>query len=356
MSSKDVTTWMSDMASSDLVNELISLIASAKQHAQRQVNAQMTLLYWELGRSIQNHILSNQRADYAKQVIKIVAQQLTQEYGKGFNEKSLRRMMQFYQAYPEHEIVATLSRQLSWSHLVELLPIKDPFAQRFYAQMAVNDHWSVRTLRNRIDSMLFERTALSKKPDELIQQELAQLENQQLTPNLLLKDPYLLDFLDLKDHYLEKDLEDGILRELECFLLELGSGFSFIARQHRVQIGQEDFYIDLLFYNRKLKRLVALDLKLGKFKAAYKGQMELYLRYLAKYEQQPDELAPLGIILCASKDQEQVELLELDRTDIHVGEYLTALPSKEQLQHKLHQVMASRLDAVSDATDLAKGE
>ena len=229
-------------------------------------------------------------------------------------------MQTFYKTIPSAAKVATLSQQLSWSHFILLLPIKNPLAQAFYMHMSAVEHWSVRTLRKRIDSMLFERTALSKKPDELIKLELNQLAEQKLSPSLLLKDPYILDFLELKDHYLEKDLEDGILRELEQFLLELGSGFSFIARQHRVQIGQEDFYIDLLFYNRKLKRLVALDLKLGNFKAAYKGQMELYLRYLAKYEQEPDELPPLGIVLCASKDQEQVELLELDKADIHVGE------------------------------------
>lgn len=324
----------------NLINELKNLILSAKQQAQLQVNAHMTLLYWQLGHRLQDHLLNNQRADYAKQIVKQVAQQLTYEYGKGFNEKSLRKMMQFYQAFPQQVIVSTLSRQLSWSHFVELLPIKAPLAREFYLQMAINDRWSVRTLRNRIDSMLFERTAVSKKPDELIKLELAQLENKQLSANMVLKDPYMLDFLGVQDHYFEKDLEDAILRDLEQFLLELGSGFSFIGRQHRVQIGQEDFYIDLLFYNRKLKRLVAIDLKLGNFKAAYKGQMELYLRYLAKYEQEADELPPLGIILCASKDQEQVELLELDKSGIHVAEYLTALPPKEVLQQKLHQAIS----------------
>lgn len=332
----------------NLINELKNLIASAKQKAQLQVNAHMTLLYWQLGHRLQDHLLNNQRADYAKQIVKQVAQQLTYEYGKGFNEKSLRKMMQFYQAFPQQVIVSTLSRQLSWSHFVELLPIKAQLAREFYLQMAINDRWSVRTLRNRIDSMLFERTAISKQPDELIAQELNALRLKEadkantapLSANMVLKDPYMLDFLGVQDHYFEKDLEDAILRDLEQFLLELGSGFSFIGRQHRVQIGQEDFYIDLLFYNRKLKRLVAIDLKLGNFKAAYKGQMELYLRYLAKYEQEADELPPLGIILCASKDQEQVELLELDKSGIHVAEYLTALPPKEVLQQKLHQAIS----------------
>jgi predicted nuclease of restriction endonuclease-like (RecB) superfamily len=325
-----------------LVRELKHIIVDAKQQAQITVNTQLTLLYWQIGEKIQNHTLNNERADYGKQVIKQVAVDLSQEFGKGFNEKSLRKMVQFYLTYPEQNIVSTLSRQLSWSHFVELLPVTQPLARDFYSQMAVNDKWSVRTLRNRIDAMLFERTAISNKPDELIQIELdklSQSDHPNISTDLLLKDPYLLDFLGVKDHYLEKDLEDAILRELQLFLLELGSGFSFIGRQHRVHIGQEDFYIDLLFYNRKLKRLVAIDLKLGKFQAAYKGQMELYLRYLAKFEQEPDEQPPLGIILCASKDDEQVELLELDQSGIHVAEYLTALPPKALLQQKLHQAI-----------------
>jgi predicted nuclease of restriction endonuclease-like (RecB) superfamily len=333
---------MDTLQNLSLVSELKQIIVAAKQQAQITVNSQLTLLYWQIGEKIQNHTLNNARADYGKQVIKQLASELTQEFGKGFNEKSLRRMLQFYQSYPEQNIVATLSRQLSWSHFVELLTIKQDIARDFYAQMAMNDRWSVRTLRDRMDGMLFERTAISKQPDELIQLELQKFNKttqSELSTELLLKDPYLLDFLGVKDHYLEKDLEDAILRELELFLLELGSGFSFIGRQHRIQIGQEDFYIDLLFYNRKLKRLVAIDLKLGKFQAAYKGQMELYLRYLAKFEQEPDEQPPLGIILCASKDDEQVELLELDQSGIHVAEYLTALPPKALLQQKLHQAI-----------------
>ena len=330
--------------SKDLFDDLRQLILVTREQVASQSNSALTQLYWHIGQRISQQVLNDQRAGYGKQVIHNVSQQLSHEFGKGFQEKNLRRMIQFYNAFDDLNIVATLSRQLSWSHFTLLLPIKEPLACEFYAQMSMTERWSVRTLRSRIDSMLFERTALSKKPDELIKLELEQLKHQKLTPELVFKDPYLLDFLGLQDHYLEKDLEDAILRELEQFLLELGSGFSFIGRQHRVQIGQEDFYIDLLFYNRKLKRLIALDLKLGHFKAAYKGQMELYLRYLAKYEQEPDELPPLGIILCAGKDQEQIELLELDQAGIHVAEYLTALPSKELLQQKLHQAIASRIE------------
>jgi YhcG PDDEXK nuclease domain len=167
----------------------------------------------------------------------------------------------------------------------------------------------------------------------MIRRELKNLQEEQApTPDLLLKDPYVLDFLGLNDHYLEKDLEDAILRELEQFLLELGAGFTFVARQKRIQLDDDDFYLDLLFYNRKLKRLVAIDLKIGKFKPEYKGQMELYLRWLARHETEPGEEPPLGIILCAGKKAQQIELLELDQSGIHVAEYLTVLPPREVLE------------------------
>ena len=170
------------------------------------------------------------------------------------------------------------------------------------------ERWSVRVLRVKIDSMLYERTALSKKPEKLIQHELRALrKDDKLTPDLVFRDPYFLDFLGLKDRYLERDLEDAILRELEQFILELGVGFSFIARQKRIQIDSDDYYIDLLFYHRVLKRLVAIDLKLGDFKPADKGQMELYLRWLDKHERREDENTPIGLILCSGKKHETVE-------------------------------------------------
>jgi len=205
--------------------------------------------------------------------------------------------------------------------------------------------WSVRTLRGRIDSMLYERTALSRKPEELARKELAILKRSgEVGPALVLKDPYILDFLDLQDHYMERDFEDAILRELEMFLLELGAGFSFIARQKRIQLDGEDFYIDLLFYNRKLKRLVAVELKQGSFRPEYKGQMELYLRWLAKYDSEDAEGQPLGIILCTGASTRQIELLELDAAGIHVAEYLTVLPPQDVLERKLQDaISAARL-------------
>jgi predicted nuclease of restriction endonuclease-like (RecB) superfamily len=323
-----------------LVDELRALIEQSRRQLASAVHSGLTLLYWGMGQRLLREVIQGNRAEYGEQVVETVAKHLAAEYGRGFSVKNLRHMIRFAESFPDASIVSTLSRQLAWSHFLELIYLKDPLAREFYAQMCSQERWSVRRLRERKDTQLFERTALSRKPDDLLAQELATLRKQgEFGPALVLKDPYVLDFLGLHDRYLEKDLEDAILRELELFLLELGAGFTFLARQKRIQIDHDDFYIDLLFYNRRLKRLVAIDLKLGDFKASDKGQMELYLRWLAKHEQEPGEAPPLGIILCSGKKKEQIELLELDAQGIHVAEYLTALPSKDMLQAKLHDAI-----------------
>jgi predicted nuclease of restriction endonuclease-like (RecB) superfamily len=325
-----------------LLPELRRLIDGARQSAAIIVNVAQTQLYWRVGKRIHAEVLGKQRAQYGEAIVATLSRHLTADYGRGFEEKNLRRMVQFAECFPDEEIVATLWRQFSWSHFRELLPLKRPLQREFYAEMCRIEGWSVRTLSERIDSMLYERTALSKKPEALIRKELNALRRQgDVQPQMVLKDPYVLDFLGLTDHYLERDLEDGILRELESFLLELGAGFSFVARQKRIQLDGDDFYIDLLFFNRLLKRLVAIELKLGRFKHAYKGQMELYLRWLDKHERAPDELPPLGIILCADKNDEQIELMELRQSGIHVAEYLTVLPSRQALHEKLQASIAA---------------
>lgn len=307
----------------------VALIEASRQRAASAVNAELTLLFWRIGHRIHTEVLAGQRAGYGEEILPTLAAQLSLDYGRGFGEKNLRRMVKFVVIFPDKPIVATLSRQLSWSHFVLLLALKEPMQRDYYAQMAGAERWSVRTLRERINSMLYERTALSKKPDVTIAQELATLRDaQRMSPALVMRDPYILDFLGLRDTWQESDLETAIIREMESFLLELGAGFSFVARQKRIPIDDEDFHLDLLFYNRKLRRLVAMELKIGEFKAAYKGQMELYLRWLDKYEREAEEASPLGIILCTGKKREQIELLELDKSGIHVAEYLTALPPR----------------------------
>ena len=324
----------------DLLTELRQLIDSARRRVAVAVNAELTLLYWHVGERIHREILGGQRAGYGDEVVAALARHLCAEYGRGWSARQLRLCIRFAQTYPEVQIVHTLCAKLSWSHLRLLAALDDAIQRDFYTGLCQLENWSVRQLQERMQSMLFERTAISRQPEETIAHELQVLRQEQVVnPALLLKDPYVLDFLDLNDRYLEKDLEDAILREIEQFLLELGAGFTFVARQKRLQIDNDDFYIDLLLYNRKLKRLVAVELKIGEFKAEYKGQMELYLRWLARYEQENGENSPLGIILCAGKKQEQIELLELDKSSIHVAEYLTVLPPRETLQAKLHDAI-----------------
>ena len=321
-----------------LIGDIRQLIDAARQRASSAVNAELTLLYWQVGRRIGREVLGGERAEYGRQVISSLSRQLTVEYGTGWSEQQLRHCLRLVETFPDEEILYAVRRELSWTHIRTLIYIDDPLKRDFYLEMSRMEGWSSRRLRERIDSMLFERSAISKQPEETIGHELERLRaTGQPSSDLLFKDPYVLDFLGLNDRYLEKDLEDAVLRELEKFLLELGAGFTFVARQKRIQIDDDDFYIDLLFYNRKLKRLVAVDFKLGSFRAEYKGQMELYLRWLSKHEQEPGEEPPLGIVLCAGKKQEQIELLELDRSGIHVAEYLTVLPPRETLEARLHQ-------------------
>ena len=323
-----------------LIEDLRLMIDETRKSIASTINAGLTMLYWRVGKRINKEILQDERAEYGQKIVATVSRQLTIEYGKGFLEKSLHRMIQLAEVFPDEQIIMSLAQQLSWSHFTLLIPIKDVIKRDFYAEMSRIEQWNVRILRNKIDSMLYERTALSKKSESLARAELNTLRKEdRLTPDLVFRDPYVLEFLNLNDRYLEKDLEDAIMRELEQFLLELGVGFCFLARQKRITVDDEDFHLDLLFFHRDLKRLVAIELKLGDFKPEHKGQMELYLRWLDKHERRIGEEPPMGLILCAGKKEERIELLELGRSGIHVAEYLTALPSKEILREKLQRAI-----------------
>ena len=323
-----------------LITDLRTLINEARKKVALIVNTEITLLYWHIGKRINEEVLGNQRAEYGKQIVSTVSTQLTKEYGRGFELRNLRRMMQFAELFPDFQIVAPLARQLSWSHFIELLSIKNDLGREFYLTMAASENWSIRTLRNKIDSMLYERTAISSKPEEVIKTELANLrDNEILSPDLVFKSPYFLEFTGLKGVYSEKSLEDSLLVHIEHFILELGVGFTFVERQKRMIIDGEDFYLDLLFYHRKLRRLVAIELKLGKFKAAYKGQMELYLRWLEKHEMEAGEESPIGLLLCTEVSEEQIELLQLDQTGIRVAQYMTELPSRVLLYQQLQKIV-----------------
>ena len=322
-----------------LLSDLRALIRSARQRIATVANSTYTLLCWQVGRRLLRENLQAGRAAYGKQILATVSQELTAEFGAGFSYTALTRMARFAEWMTDDQILASLSQELSWSHFVELLPIKDPLARDFYADMCRIERWDVRTLRQKIGGMLFERTTLSKKPEAVVAAELGKLRDGQMTPDIVFRDPYLLDLLGLTGAYSERDLESAILREIEGVLLELGSGFAFVARQKRMSVGKDDFYLDLLFFHRHLRRLIAVELKMESFQPAHVGQMELYLRWLDKHERAPGEEAPIGLILCASADAEQVELLELDAKSIRVSEYLTELPPLPLLRARLHQAI-----------------
>ncbi|MDX1917447.1 MAG: PDDEXK nuclease domain-containing protein [Rickettsiaceae bacterium] len=334
-------TQIISISNTPLIQDLRLLIDQARQIAVRAVNSEMTKLYWNIGKRIKEEVLKDSRAEYGEQIVLSLSKELSAEYGKGYTRTSLIRMIQFYESFPDIQIGATLSHQLSWSHIIELLPLKDSNQRDFYAYMAITSNWSVRQLRYNIHIMTYERTIASQKTETLLQMPAISREysKELMEPDILLKDPYILEFLGLKGEFYESDLEEAILREIEKFLIEMGTGFSFVARQKRISIDGDHFYIDLLLYNRKLKRIVAIELKKGKFKAEYMGQMTLYLNYLKEYERYEGEEAPIGIILCTEKSSSQVKLLDLNNSGIHVAEYWTELPPKEIFEKKIQQII-----------------
>lgn len=320
----------------NILNDLISIVEKAKTELVAQANSSLTIMFWQIGRRIQTDILKNDRAEYGKEIVVSLSRELTTNFGNSFKDKNIRRMIQFYEKFSEFENVVTLSRHLSWSHFLVLIPLKTSEERYFYAQNVFDNLISVRELRKQISKKVYERTENAD----------LQIYESDVIDKGVFKDPYLLDFLDLKNGYLENDLETAILKELELFLLELGNGFTFVERQKRMIIDEDDFYLDLLFYNRKLQRLVAIELKIDKFKAKYKGQMELYLKWLEKHEKQKEEKAPIGIILCTKASKEHIELLQTHKDGIMVAEYLTEVLPKEQLEKKLQQAIINAKERI----------
>ena len=339
-SAKRLRSNLSGVVSSSLLSEVRELILSARARVAQTVNVSLTMLYWNIGRRIRKDILREQRAEYGQEVIQTLSKQLIAEFGSGFTVRNLANMVRFAEVFVNKKILHTLCAKLSWSHFRLIIYLEDDLKRDFYAEMCRIEGWSVRTLEKKIGGMLFERTALSRKPKKLIRHELNTLRTEdKLTPDLVFRDPYFLNFLGLHDHFVEKDLEEAIMREMESFVLELGRGFTFVARQKRITVDHDDHYLDLLFYHRGLRRLVAIDLKLRDFKPGDKGQMELYLRWLEKHEMQSDEEPPIGLILCAGKKQETVELLELEKSGIRVAAYWTDIAPRALLEKKLHDAI-----------------
>lgn len=324
-----------------LLTELRGLIESARQHVAQAANTALTMLYWRIGHRIGVELLGKERAPYGQEILYAVSRELTLAYGKGFTDRNLWHMKRFAEAFPDEHTVSALSTVLSWTHFRQIIYLERPMQREFYAEMCRIERWSTRTLEKKIGGMLYERTAISRQPEAVVEMEIARLREQdQISADLVFRDPYLLDFLGLQGAYSERDMEAAILADMERFLLEMGDGFCFVTRQKRLIIGADDFYIDLLFYHRKLRRLVAVELKLENFQAAHKGQMELYLRWLDRHERQPGEESPIGLILCASVNREEIEVLQLDGSSIRVAEYLTELPEREALRSRLHHAIA----------------
>lgn len=325
---------MDRLVTFDFKNKVFSIIENSRKNIIKNINNEMLKAYWEIGQEIiEEEQKGKQKAEYGKKIMCELSKELTLKYGKGFSKSNLFNMRKFYLTFP---IFQTVSGKFTWSHFLEFMKIEEELEREFYMTLSSNEGWSVRILKDRINSMLYQRTAISKKPEETIKNDLLklQLENK-MEPNLFIKDPYILDFLELSDTYSEKDLENAILIELEKFILEFGSDFAFLARQKRIKVGQNDYYLDLLFYHRKMRRLVLIELKIGKFQPQDKGQVELYLKWLSKYEKQEFEEEPIAIILCANKDEEEVTLLDLEKDNIHISEYWLELPPKEILEKKL---------------------
>lgn len=329
---------MTELSNAKLYADLQTLIEDSRARTAIAVNVEVTSLYWHVGTRINEDILDKKRAEYGQEVLEEISESLTLNFGKGWSTQHLWHCIKLAEMYPDKEILYALGRELSWTHIRTLMYIDDVHKRNFYTEIAKRERWSTRLLRDRINSMLFERTAISKKPEETIVNDLALLRDEgKMTPDLVFRDPYLLDYLGLQSVYSESDLENAILAELQNFIIELGSDFAFLARQKRMMIDDRDYYLDLLFMHRRLHCLVAIELKLGEFEAAHKGQMELYLRWLEKHEMVEGENPPIGLILCSGKSTDHIELMGLDDSNIRVAEYLTKLPDIKLLEAKLRQ-------------------
>jgi len=311
-----------------LFNRISSIIEDRKLRAQTHANQESILMFWEIGKYIGSVLLGGERAEYGKQIVVTLSQQLQEKYGKSFDYPNLTRMVKFATRFPDVEIIVPLAQQLSWSHFITLLPLKSDEAFMFYANDAASRQLGKRELRKQISRKAYERREIAD----------SQLTELSAVPFNVFKDPYLLDILGLKDNYLEADLEKAIIADIEAFILEFGNGFTFVARQKRMTMDGDDFVLDLLFYHRILKRLVAVELKIGKFKPSYMGQMQFYLKWLNRYERQEGENAPIGIILCTETSRDQIELMELDKEGIAVAEYWTQLPPKAEFERKINQI------------------
>jgi predicted nuclease of restriction endonuclease-like (RecB) superfamily len=328
-----------------LFDRVSSIIENRKARVQTLANQETGLMFWDIGNYIGSVLLGGERAGYGKHIVVTLSQQLQKKYGSSFEHSNVTRMIKFAARFPDFQIVVALSQQLSWSHFIALLPLKTDEAFMFYANDASARRLGKRELREQISRKAYERREIAN----------LQLTEVSAIPFNVFKDPYLLDVLGLKDNYLEADLEKAILTDLEAFILEFGHGFTFVGRQKRMIMDGEDFTLDLLFFHRTLKRLVAVELKLGKFKHAYSGQMRFYLKWLDRYERQEGENPPIGLILCTEASRDQIELMELDKEGIAVAEYWINMPPKVEFERKIREILVQAQERLARRRTMAGG-
>jgi len=347
MNKKEIATQSEPKTDdSQIFERVATIIETRKYRAGAFANSEITLMYWEVGLYINSIILDGSRAAYGKRIVTELASQLMVKYGKTFDVHNLRRMMRFAERFDDFQIVAELASQLSWSHFIEILPLKSHEARLYYAKDSAARNMGTKELRRQISRKAYERREIAN----------ALVSDASTVPLNMFKDPYLLDVLGLKDNYDEADLEKAILLELESFILEIGHGFTFVERQKRMTMDGDDFRLDLLFFHRTLRRLVAVELKIGKFKPSYMGQMRFYLKWLDSFERKEHENPPIGIILCTKASREQVEFLELDKEGIAVAQYWTDLPPKEEFERKIKEILEQARERLNRRKLLNNGE
>ena len=319
-------------------NNIKTILQQARDTAYKQVNFIMVEAYWHIGQQIvEEEQKGEDRAKYGSYLIKELSQKLTADFGKGFSEQSIRNMRQFYNAFP---IRSTLWSELSWSHYKLIIRLKDEGAREWYMQEAVKANWSVRALERQIGTHYYERLLSSREKEPVIEEAKEKTKELQLTPKDIIKDPYVLEFLDLKDNksFRESDLESSLIDKIQEFLLELGRGFAFVDRQKRIQTEHSDFYIDLVFYNYILKCFVIIDLKRGKLTHQDVGQMDMYVRMFDDLEKSEDDNPTIGIILCTEKDNTVVKYSVIDDSNnLFVSKYQMYLPTEEELRAEIER-------------------
>ena len=322
---------------SKIFSQIKELLQSSKSKIATSINTYMVQTYFEVGKIIVEHEQEGKKkAEYGKETLKILSKKLTKEFGRGFSQRNLEYMRKFYLCY---SIPQTLSPKfvLSWSHYVSLIKL-DGLARKFYEIEAAKNYWGVREMNRQISSSLFERLAISKSDSEVKK---LSLEGQIIeNPDDIIKEPYVLEFLDLEHKkYSENELETKIIDNLEHFLLELGTGFTFVGRQKRFSFENKHFYVDLVFYNRLLKSFVLIDLKIGEITHQDLGQMQMYVNYYDRFEKLPEENPTIGILLCKKQNKTLVEMTLPENNNIYAKEYQLYLPTKKQLEEQINKVI-----------------